>query len=316
MRIPHRLAGAVALLCLFTAVAPAAAPVRITSMNIANLGDTKERKRSLVDIANALIATNPDIIAVQEVEPNELGDTQVGALADLLNIAADYFNTARYSYDVFTTDIGDENFAFLWRSPAALAGDVYIFPYEDDPDELPTFIRPPVIATFDVGDTEIDVINCHLYTKVHGTSAQGRAAELEAIAAYLKENADQNIVVVGDFNRFLNGKSPWKKIATNGHTSDYRFALLEAIPGLDEVRDEAPEDIYSTTAVAKRSIYDQIIVTRGLFDEFGTATFNQNVGINPFDTAATYQWFGDDWYTVKDIISDHRPVWIELQLPD
>lgn len=304
-----------AMLLIAVSIASASTTVRVASFNIANLGDRTEAVRSLFTIVNCIRKTNADIIAIQEVEPNDLGNRQIEELVELLNKAADYYSTSYYQSVIVSPGAGDEDYAFIWRSPAQLADEIFVMPHDEDSDDdgIPTFVRPPVVATFTVGNTDLSIVNCHLYTKTYKKSGDGRGAELTEIADYLVDHASENVIALGDFNRFLNGKGVWKNIATPNHDSHYRFVLLESIPGLDLFKDEAPSDEYSTTTAKKLSVYDQIIISQALFDEFGqTAVFGTNVGLYAFDATPECEWFGNDWYTVQDIISDHRPVWIEL----
>lgn len=302
-------------LCLAVTYSNAETTIRVASYNIANLGDTSEQVRSLVSIVNAILEVDPDIIAIQEVEPNERGHSQVEALQELLNKASNYYDRKSYEVIISEFETGDETYAFLWRAPVYLEYELFLLPHEEDPDgdDLPTFIRVPVVARFTVEDHEFEVVNCHLYTQVNGTSAEGRGTELAAIADYLKTYSDENIIVLGDFNRFLNGKGEWEKIYTGDHATHYEFPLLQAMPeGFDPKKDDAPEDRYSTTTSKSTRIYDQIIISKALSDEMGQVSFGENVGIVAFDRKPEYEWFGDDWHTVIKIISDHRPVWIEL----
>ena len=52
--------------------------IRVGSFNIANFGATSEYERSLIGLVNIMRQTDPDLIVLQEVEPNELGQSGQG----------------------------------------------------------------------------------------------------------------------------------------------------------------------------------------------------------------------------------------------
>ena len=66
----------------------AAEYVRIGSFNIANFGSSQqgEYERSLVSLVNIILVMKADVIALQEVEPGEMGTDQVMRLTKLLNV--------------------------------------------------------------------------------------------------------------------------------------------------------------------------------------------------------------------------------------
>jgi len=298
--------------------------VRIGSFNIANLGATKEYERSLISLVNIVRTMDADVIAIQEVEPSDLGRAQLARFVDLLNMAEEYYDAEQYDYAVSEEGPGDELTAFLWRAPVTMTGEIAPLDHESDPDGdgVRTFQRVPGVALFKAGNTDFYVVNCHLYTKTRGTTSEGRAEELAAIRAWLEDLADEDekdALVLGDFNRFLNGKSAWKQVMAPGCERWYRFPLLEAIsaeaPGFDPAKDDAPEDRLSTTTSEKRSIYDQILLAAGSYREFTeTPVLGVDVGIVDFDNDPHYEWVVGSWYNAIKTLSDHRPIWIRLRI--
>ena len=137
---------------------------------------------------NIIKQADADLIAIQEVEPNDLGREQVQRLAELLNIAADHYGTNRYSHLVADEHTGDETIAFLWRSPVSLESEIALLDHDSDPDgdELPTFQRVPSVGLFSAGDYDFYVVNCHLYTRIQGTSSEGRGEEYDALVLWLQ----------------------------------------------------------------------------------------------------------------------------------
>ena len=297
--------------------------IRVGSFNIANFGATSEYEGSLIGLVNIMRQTDPDLIVLQEVEPNELGHAQVDRIVKLLNKAAAYYQMARYDYAIAEPS-GDETTAFLWRSPVSLESEISLLPHEEDPDHdgKRTFQRTPSVALFTAGLFDFYVVNCHLYTKIQGTSSEGREAEYEAIVTWLKELADgdeRDAIVLGDFNRFLGGKGIWKRLMIPNHKTHFRFPLLEAIEnddeGFDPIKHEAPQDMYSTTTSKKRSIYDQILISAGSYREFTSSpNFGVDVGIVVFDDERQYEWYYGKLHNATKMLSDHRPVWIRMRI--
>ena len=322
--------GACLLFVLATCGSAHADPVylRIATFNIANFGATDEYERSLIGLVNIIRGANADVLALQEVEPNARGSQQVARLAKLLNKAADHYGTPQYEYVIPEERAGDECVAFFWRPPAALQSPPTLLAHHPDPDGngVPVFQRVPTLAFFRAGNFDFMLLNCHLYTKVKGVTSEGRLEECETIAQWLHgiaEGHERDAVVVGDFNRFLNGKEPWRRFAALAREGKYRFPLLEAIrrevPAFDPAESDPPDRRYSTNAGKKLTLYDQIIVSAGVTQELAKEPrFGEDVGIVAFDESPHYEWFMGDWRSATAILSDHRPVWIRLRidLPD
>lgn len=251
--------------------------IRIGSFNIANFGDTNEYERSLINLVIIILKMDADVIALQEIEPNALGHAQVARLTALLNKATDYYETESYEYIVSEDYTGDEQVAYLWRDPVSLESEVSLIEHDSDPDNdnKHTFQRVPSVALFMVGDYDFYLVNCHLYTKLQGISSEGRGAEYDALVGWLKDLEDEDekdAIVVGDFNRFLSGKGDWSRLMIDDHNDYFRFPLLEAIkndkPNFNPMTKEAPEDKYSTTTGKTKRIYDQILISKSVYDEF------------------------------------------------
>lgn len=298
--------------------------IRVGTFNIANFGDRDEYKRSLISLVNIIIEMNADLIAIQEVEPNHLGREQVGRLTDLLNKAANHYNTKPYDHIISEEYTGDEQTAFLWRKPVSLESEVSLLEHDSDPnnDGVRTFQRVPSIALFKAYNFDFYVVNCHLYTKLSGTSSEGRGAEYDALVAWLKDlsnSQEKDAIVLGDFNRFLNGKGDWDRLMISNYSDFFRFPLLEAIKNavssFDPSKHEAPQDIYSTTTAKKKSIYDQILISKGSYQKFvANPQLDTDIGIIAFDNYSAYEWFIASWSNATTMLSDHRPVWIRLKI--
>ena len=122
----------------------------------------------------------------------------------------------------------------MWRDPVSLESDVHLIEHDEDEDGdgKPAFQRVPHYALFQAGNYDFYVMNCHLYTKLTGVSTEGRGIEFDEMVDWLKLLAteqEKDAIVLGDMNRFLNGKSKWKNLMIASHETWFRFPLLEAI---------------------------------------------------------------------------------------
>ena len=302
--------------------------IRLATFNIANFGATSEYKRSLIALTNILLKTNADLVCLQEIQPNSKGKDQVRRLKELLNEAADFYNTKPYKYKVSQLDQGDELTAFLWRRPVVLDSNIESFPHDTDHDNdgKRSFQRVPQMAAFHAGEFDFVVVNCHLYTKPYGNSSEGRIVENGMLANWLKSVAansggEQDAIVLGDLNRHLGngGDTAWTKLMVNNHQQFFRFPLLEAIKndhsGFNPLAHRyAPTDEYSTTASKSKNIYDQIVISKGCYAEYvSNPGFGVDVGVVDFDNHESFEWFAHNYELTSDYLTDHRPVWIDLR---
>jgi len=72
---------------------------------------------------------------------------------------------------------------------------------------------------------------------------------------------------------------------------------------------ESYTDAGSTTVAESNMVYSQIVISQGVFNEFGEAqaSLGSNIGINDFDNTLTYADMATD--EIKDLVSEHRPIW-------
>ncbi len=77
---------------------------------------------------------------------------------------------------------------------------------------------------------------------------------------------------------------------------------------------EADTDAGSTTVSDNNNmVYDQIFISQGVFYEFGDAqaSLDSNIGIVDFDNELPYSDL--DFHTIKDLVSDHRPIYAKFR---
>jgi len=192
----HQIVIAILLVTiLFTAESHAANYVRVGSFNIANFGSSEngEYERSLVSLVNIILKMDADVIALQEIEPTELGTEQVERFTKLVNKAASYYEKPAYDYVIAEEYTGDETVAYLWRDPVTLESEITLLEHDHDPadDGVRTFQRVPHYALFSAANYAFYLVNCHLYTTLPSGAAEGRGDEFDAIVEWLKDLAGE-----------------------------------------------------------------------------------------------------------------------------
>ena len=300
--------------------------IKVATFNIAELGEgTRPEARDELAIAGMLVNLDLDLIAIQEVATKERGQSQIQLMTSqmngLLGPDACHYNCLTSAFQT-----GDERYAFIWRSPVAITSGPKRM---GDRDEYKgsLFVRTPVYCSFNARDFDFVLMNVHLYTRIEKTPTKGRKFEYQQIVKWLKyqvENgSEKDYLIVGDWNRFLDGSSyprtsAWSTLTYAGFENNFRLVLLEALPGKEYDIRHAPTDEWSTTQASRRSMYDLILISAGAFREFGMvegeldARFGENVGIEAFDNWPQYK--GMSYQTLKYVISDHRPVWAKFKI--
>ena len=142
----------------------------------------------------------------------------------------------------------------------------------------------------------------------------------EWMEAVSESDEERDVIVLGDLNRHLGdrGDEAWDELMYDGHEDHFRFPLLEAIQNddgdFDPLNDaEANSDEHSTTASFSRRIYDQIIIGSGVYDRYvDDPELEEDVGIVDFDNQIEFEWFAHKYRLTSKYLSDHRPVWIDL----
>ena len=271
----------------------------ISSWNIANLGPQKRWKEHYKIIAH--IIDWFDVIAIQEVNVD---------LSGLLQIEREL--PANYEL-IFSDKAGNnERFAFIYDGNKVdlmeLVGEVAIPPKDHRFIKLPGvdkkftgFDRNPYVCSFQWKNEIFMLINVHSFFGSEAKSdVNRRALETYAISRYAdltgnsKYAFSKNIIALGDFNLPMvqKGDLIYKALLTRGlklpkHSSK----------------------VYSN--IANDKMYDQIAFLPSLKSKI------QSNGTFDFDSAI----FPDLWQDSKSkfksylkyYISDHRPIWMQLE---
>lgn len=273
----------------------------IATWNLANLGQQQRLDRDRQLIAEMLGWF--DLVALQEVKDN------FGDLIDLQQRLGE-------PWDVLMSDPSgnDERLAFLYDSSKLTLlekiGEIGVSPSEYDHVKLKGikrkfggFDRSPYLGTWQFGRFSFLITSVHLFfgsskkadveRRALETFAVARWADLRAKSAF---SFTRNIIALGDFNmpRAEPGDAIFRALTAKG---------LE-LPG---------HSTRVASSIANDSQYDQIAFLPGATKE----AFTGKKGVFDFDAVV----FHDLWQrSPKDFrafvryhLSDHRPMWLELQ---
>jgi len=160
--------------------------VKILTYNIHH-GENMKQVMDLQAIANVILATNPDLVALQEVDSATSRTSQSDQLKELASI------TGMYTYFVKAMDFdgGGYGTGILSRYPI---NDGITFPLPSTKGNEP---RAAGIVTIKLpGDSTLRFVTTHLDAGKHATD---RIAQANALADYFRETATP-VIMAGDFN--------------------------------------------------------------------------------------------------------------------
>lgn len=303
----------------------------LASWNIANLGAQDRKPKDLKLIAHMM--SRFDLIAVQEVNDN------YRPFADVVEYMGEEFD-----WIVNDTAGNSERLAFVYRvekvTPGRLFAEVafparrfpratVVVPYRKGNQdrvevyynlEFTPFDRNPFVATFQAGSLDFTLANVHLYfgafkdasTVEERAKYARRVMEIMALSQWAKQRLksdhtyDKDIILIGDMN------------VPEMNTTDAAYrALLKS--GLK------PTDYFSKTGgtnLGGGKTYDQLAITPGdvqdrilAYDvvDFDNRVFRSkweevNADLTPRKAVSLFNRY------VKHHISDHRPIWIQLDI--
>ena len=280
--------------------------VLVATWNIANLGVHKRRVEDLDVLAE--VVSWFEIIAIQEVADN-LDDFE--GLVERLPAHFDWIFNDRVGNDERSAYIFDTRRVRL--SPKI--GEVVVVESDRRHIKLPGitrefngFNRSPYLAGFLIEDSELLMANCHLlYGPSSSATARRESMERRQLEAYAiarwcdlrrkdKHRWTRNILAVGDFN------------LPRAEPGDPIFNALTR-RGLKL----PPHETRIPTNVSNTADYDQIAVTPGLKSrvlDIGVFDFDAVIFASIFDPHKPGYWRT----CAKYYISDHRPLWMQLEL--
>lgn len=251
---------------------PARATLHVATWNLKQFPATADAPAR---VAEALLALDADVIAVQEVAEPAAFQTLVQAMPGYQGV----LGTPQAGLPPIRVGL-------LWRtSTVALGASADLF------TASPLFPRPALRADFDVAGVgaRFTVITVHLKAGTTQSDEQQRIDSAQALVGQLAEivNAGEDeVLLLGDFNEAFGDRRAAEFFGTfegdAGHT-----VLTRALAQTGQV-----------TFIPAKIVLDHIVSTPGLKEEIGTATPSAITGLATPDGGTA--------------LSDHHPVRLEL----
>ncbi len=294
----------------------------ISSWNIKEFGQMTNRlPESYFYIAEIL--SQFDLIAVQEIK-NRLEDLSI--IMRLLGSNWDYLIN-----DMTGGTAGNmERFAYIYDKRrvnfSGLAGEIVLWDEISSARMIRQLKRTPFITGFKAGWKSFAIINVHLNPGNDADSRKLRKQEIEALVDVIKEKISKkqlwtdNLMVMGDFNIYSDNEDMIDVLTANG------FLELQSLVG-------QPTNVSGTQAYDKifyrKNKYFNITNEEGdnggvlkFFDSIYPDTAFQSYKsymkdhkedpstLNSNDAYKSYY----DRYWKRNQMSDHYPIWIEMQI--
>ncbi len=297
------------------------------SWNIANLGEQNRSDKDLELIAHIL--SKFDLIAVQEIKNNYRNFEKLLTYLD------------GYNYIISDTAGNNERLGFLYDTNKVSLGNLFAevaiakkdfprlsvyVPYTYRKEnrvevfydlEFIPFDRNPFIGTFKAGKLDFTVVNVHLYFGAYKNSKTTeerakyarRVLEIYTLSKWVQSRLksdytyDKDIIVVGDMN-----------VPEMNESDDAYRALLKS--GL------LPTDYFSKTGgsnLGGTKSYDQLALAKGdlqnKIKDFDVFDFDNGIFRNLWEELKDDEKKESKFNTyTKAYISDHRPLWIQLDI--
>ncbi len=249
------------------------AQIKLCTWNIENIGSSKSNE-NLEYIANTI--KNFDVVAIQEVVPNDGGAKTIAKLADILNR-----KDAKWDYVVSNPTTGSkyktERYAYLWKTAKLKkVGEAWLeTKYQLEID------REPYYCTFQYKDKNFTLCNFHAITKKLQPET-----EIKFFKFLPKQYTEHNLIFLGDFNcpQSHSVFGPLKSMGYKPVFQNQKTSLKKQCIGSDCLASE----------------YDNIFIDTAEVEII-------NSGVIHF-----YQDF-ETTHKTKEI-SDHIPIWAIIEL--
>lgn len=292
----------------------------LSSWNIKQFGFLKQRlPESYFYIAE--IISSFDLVAVQEVKKG-LKDLEI--LMKLLGSDWQYLMT-----DVTEGNAGNgERFAYIYNTKrvdfTGLAGEIVLWKelFEEDADDVFQLKRSPYMTGFRAGWKSFALLSVHLQPGNDTDSKNLRKREVEfllkALAAKKKAKTlwTENIIILGDFNLYKNNKDIVEVFEQNDFIESNILRGLTTNTGksgetFDRMFFKRNEyfEVPTKEQDFKGGVINIFEILFRLYGEYKTEKiFERYAG----DDEKAEKYFNIYWR--KDQLSDHNPIWIEIDI--
>jgi endonuclease/exonuclease/phosphatase family metal-dependent hydrolase len=259
----------------------AEAPLDFVEVGWWNIRDLSNSSRNDTEIRQiASVIDGPEVMAIGELNDPDALDRITQELGPSWAWAA---TTDKVGHSSHTA----EYYGFIWNADVVEMVDSI----RVDPDPGDLLDREPAWATFRTlqGGLDFTVIATHVTWGSHVGPRKEEVKRMKDVWLRTQQATvgDEDLILVGDFNR---------------NKTDDSFDSLLTVPGvLRANEDTGPTHVHSSTT------YDQIFLstdfTREWTGEFETSEFDEI-------------FFDNDDDAARLAVSDHRPVWITLFVPE
>lgn len=268
-----------------------------------------------------------DLVAVQEVRED------LSALDRVVSILG------RRQWDYIVTDVTEgtsgngERMAFLYDTRKVtfrgIAGEIVLPKGQGIAEDL-QFARSPFLVAFQAGWFKFNIATVHIYYgEDTGAKLQRRIDEIDALAKFMRKRADraakaagENFILLGDFNIISPEHKTMEALTRHGFAVPPELSGAATNLGGDKHYDQ----------IAFRTRKGELRLGRGLvpgvegahkagaFPYYGIVFRDEDIGV--YAEAAGIELDGEptagqkrsyrNWRTYQ--MSDHLPMWIELQI--
>ncbi len=243
----------------------------------------KSKDSTITAVAEIMQKMNADVYAVQEIGSLE----QFAAMVDLI---------PTYDYVVTRQSSFFDQAVIYKKSVLAYVGREEPFAHSDYNFAGRPPLRVDFVWTVDGKREPVSIIDLHL--KCCGNGLERRKKSVAELHEYLSlgmEIGEENIIVLGDWNDQLDDVGVTQSFtAFLDDPENFRFAT-DLIAG----------DVEQASYPSWPSFLDHILIGKGFFDEFENGSTIQTLPVS--------DWLGS-WEEYELIISDHRPVLMQLNM--
>jgi len=243
----------------------------------------KSKDSTITAVAELMQKINADVYAVQEIGSLE----RFAAMMELL---------PAYDFQVTRQSSFFDQAVIYKTSVLSYVGREEPFAHSDYNFAGRPPLRVDFVWTGNGKQEPVSIIDLHL--KCCGNGLERRKKSVAELHEYLSlgmEMGEENIIVLGDWNDQIDDVGVYQSFsAFLDDAENFRFAT-----------DQIAGDVEQASYPSWPSFLDHILIGKGFFDEFENGSTIQTLPVS--------DWLGS-WKEYELIISDHRPVLMQLNM--